>query len=155
MDSDARSLAMKRLGAKEYAAGEMRRYLQRKGTSPDEAQEVVGELIEQGLISDERFAAAMAREQANRGKGPRFLQFKLLQKGIKLNERQTLELFQTAVPEEEFQIIDRVLERRYPRVLEDAREYQRAFQGLLRRGFSTDAVKAALSRVKARRISED
>jgi SOS response regulatory protein OraA/RecX len=154
MDSDARSLAMNRLSAKEYAAGEMKRYLRRKGVEKEEAQKIVDELVEKGLISDSRFSSAMAREQANRGKGPRFLQLKLMQKGIRLNERQTKELFETAVPEAESEIIDRVLERRYPALIQGAREgqidrklQQRAFQGLLRRGFSSDTVKAAMKRV--------
>lgn len=77
----ARHAAMDLLARREHGRRELQRKLERR-YSADEIDEVVGVLSEEGLQSDERFAASFARERMLRGYGPRRIQSELLKKGI-------------------------------------------------------------------------
>jgi regulatory protein len=83
--SDLRRAAMDLLARREHSSQEMitklkRRFRQRL-EGDDLCHTVVDELIADGLLSDARYAASMARQLVNRGCGPKKLSFELRQKG--------------------------------------------------------------------------
>lgn len=137
------SLALSRLSVREYASAEMESYLRRKGASAPDAAAIVSELVRMNAIDDERYARVIARHQAMRDKGPAYVEAKLRQKGVRLPRQRLLEIFREVLPEErpsEKESVRRILERRYPEAGRDAKAKSRAFQALLRRGFSRSAI---------------
>lgn len=84
--SDVRRAAMDLLARREHGREELARKLLRRFKShPVPATLIDNELerlIDEGLLSDERFAAAMVRQLIGRGLGPRRLNQELRSKGI-------------------------------------------------------------------------
>ena len=83
--SDLRRAAMDLLARREHSSQEMIIKLRRRFRESPEGDDlyhaVVDELIVDGLLSDERYAASVARQLVNRGCGPKKLSFELRQKG--------------------------------------------------------------------------
>ena len=83
--SDVRRAAMDLLARREHSSQEMITKLKRRFRKRLEGDDlyyaVVDELVADGLLSDERYAASMARQLVNRGCGPKKLSFELRQKG--------------------------------------------------------------------------
>ncbi len=144
---DAWGLALRRISIREYGASELKAYLIRKGATPAQAEEVVDQLVADKRIDDHRYARVIARHQAFRDKGPAYVLAKLRQKGLKLSMSEVHALYEESLPnsrESELEMAREVLERRYPRALESQSEKKRAYEGLLRRGFSRDVVSKCL-----------
>jgi regulatory protein len=148
-ERDPKDMALKRLDVREYSAGEMRSYLQRKGFSKEQAAQAVAELVEENLINDKRYARVVSRHQSTRGKGPMYIMAKLRTKGVSLDRREASAMYQDTASEDELTTARRVLETRYPRAHENQRELQRAYQGLVRRGFTSDVVRQCLKKTQA------
>ncbi len=148
MKKRAQELALKRLGRSEISASEMERYLRRKEIDAAIAQEVVADFVGRGHISDERYAAMVARSQLGRGKGPGVVRRKLAQKGVRLDRAGLKELVHGVDGFDEHAAALQVLERRYPQAGTDQKAAARAFQGLVRRGFSFEVARAALQKMR-------
>lgn len=153
---DYRMLALARLSVREYAAAEMRSYLVRKGAKPADAELIVEELIGSERLDDRRYARAVTRHQAFRDKGPSYIQQKLRQKGVKISLPEVRGIFKETLPESyesELDMARKVLERRYPRAMpgpeQDRDEMRRAYQALIRRGFSSEVAKKCVFRSAA------
>ena len=73
------------LARREHSSQEMitklKRRFRKRLEGDDLYHAVVDDLIVDGLLSDERYAASMARQLVNRGFGPKKLSFELRQKG--------------------------------------------------------------------------
>ena len=73
------------LARREHSSQEMivklKRRFRERLEGDDLYHTVVDDLIVDGLLSDERYAASMARQLVNRGCGPKKLSFELRQKG--------------------------------------------------------------------------
>ena len=80
--ADAQAMALRYLSRREYACAELTRKLQQRGIAADLAEQVVGDLAEQNLISDERFAKALVRGRVRKGFGPLRIRADLRQKGV-------------------------------------------------------------------------
>jgi regulatory protein len=148
-DTTPRQAALRRLNVREHSAAEITTYLVRKGFNEAEAREAVALLVEEGLISDERYKRAISRHHTMRGKGPRYIQSKLAEKGVRAELRDLKDLYAEQTPGGELQSARTIVENRYPEALtgEGAlklRERGRAFQALLRRGFSFEVARASL-----------
>jgi regulatory protein len=144
---DVWGLALRRISIREYGASELKSYLIKKGASTQKAEEVVSQLVAENKIDDRRYARVIARHQAFRDKGPAYVLSKLRQKGVKLSMREVQSLYEETLPEtrqSELEMAREVLERRYPHALESQAEKKRAYEGLLRRGFSRDVVSKCL-----------
>jgi SOS response regulatory protein OraA/RecX len=148
---DPKALALRRLTLREYSSAEMTSYLRRKGVDEAEAAAVVLELEERGLIDPGRYAAAIARSQIARGKGPMAVLAKLRRRGLsadlsgarKLYEAEALAAAEGGSGEAE--AARKVLAVRYPDLdLKDEKQVQRAYQALLRRGFTPSVVRDLL-----------
>ncbi len=85
--NDVRRAAMDLLARREHSVDEVRKKLARRfGREPDVEQLLegqLGRLVEEGLLSDSRFAAAMLRQLILKGLGPRRLDQELRQRGIR------------------------------------------------------------------------
>jgi regulatory protein len=140
----ARDLALKRLGVREYSAGELQAYLKRKGFLPEVIAPCVRALVEEGLVDDVRYARMVARHQTLRGKGPRYVQQKLQAKGVRLKGRELQEMIQEVAPGDPVAQAREIADRRYPGWREDRAIQSRAYQALLRRGFDFEVTRKAL-----------
>jgi len=83
--SDIRLAGMDLLARREHSSQEIvtklkRRFGKRLQTD-DILHDVVEQLIHEGLLSDERYAASMARQLVSRGSGPSKVAYELRQKG--------------------------------------------------------------------------
>ncbi|MCM2324132.1 MAG: recombination regulator RecX [Oligoflexia bacterium] len=141
---DTRALALRRLAAREYAAAELRGYLERKGVEEAEAQEVVNALVREGWVDDRRFARAFARDQVIRGKGPMHILAGLRRKGVRIELSEVRGIFAEVSDRNELETARALVERRYPRASRDPKVSRRAFQALLRRGFSAETARKCL-----------
>lgn len=142
MTSQAREVAVRMLGRREYAARELRERLQHKGYESAAVVDAVEWAAREGLQSDERFAEAFARQKSARLFGPRRILAELSARGVES------EVAEAAVDAPAIDWVDaaaRYLQRRYAEAL-DTDDRGRAYQGLSRRGFTHEQAMAALSR---------
>jgi len=83
--SDIRLAGMDLLARREHSSQEVVTKLKRRfGKRLEDADllhDVVDQLVHEGLLSDERYAASMARQLVNRGSGPSKVAYELRQKG--------------------------------------------------------------------------
>lgn len=140
----ARWQALGRLGVREYSAAEMRQYLKRKGHDEAIAREVVEALVAEGSLSEVRFAGAVAREQFIRDKGPMKVAQRLRAKGVALPMNEVRKLYADASQDGERAAIESILERRYPNAKTDPNEKRKAYEALMRRGFSPETISRCL-----------
>jgi len=133
-----RDLALRRLSCREQSVLELHSYLKQKGFSHEVCERVLKELMDQGYVSDERYTRMMARDQVRKGKGPRYVSEKLRQKGIQMEPGAVRTLLIEVDGFDELDAARKIVERRYPNVTQDRAEANRAFQALVRRGFSFD-----------------
>lgn len=73
---------MNSLARREYSVLELATKLQAKGCDEDLAAVTVGQLVEDGLVSDSRFAEGIVRYRRNRGLGPVRITLELQEKGV-------------------------------------------------------------------------
>src|SRR3569623_1901825 len=66
----ARNAAIALLARRDYATGELRARLQRKGFSADAVEATFGELIDERALDDARYAGNYVTYSASRGQGP-------------------------------------------------------------------------------------
>jgi regulatory protein len=137
----ARDLSLKRLSVREYSQAELRRYLRARGAPAETAEQVVRELSDEGKISDERFTRVVTRHQALRGKGPRYILMKLRQKGVSLDLDTTRQAYADVAPRTELEAARQLVSVKYPGADRDPRISQRAYRGLLSRGFSPEVAR--------------
>ena len=139
-----RQLALGRLGRRECSRAEIEVWLVSKGVSPSEASQTAQELEKQGLIDDQRYARMMIRHQSLRGKGARYIALKLKQKGVHLDPRAIQEQSQELGLSSELELAREIVERRYPKAHSDRQVAAKAYNALLRRGFSSETARAAV-----------
>ena len=135
---DAKERALALLARREQSASELGRKLVRGGVGGDEAIATVASLRDNGLQSDERFAASLIRRRASAGYGPRYVEAEL--RTHRIDPRRLGELL--AEPDWR-DIARRTIERRFPAGIADREAGQKAAQFLARRGFPSDVVYAA------------
>jgi len=141
----AREYALRKLDRRECSTQDILRHLTRKGIPPETASEVLSSLTQLNLVSDERYAKLLTREQAARGKGPQVIRQKLREKGIHLDLGQTKALAEAVTQTSELESAKALAARRYPEAWKDKKEMLRALQGLMRRGFSYSIAREALA----------
>ena len=141
----ARELALARIGRKESSRADLESWLVKKGVTESEAKETAAQLVSEGWLDDHRYARIMVRHQAARGKGPRYISSKLREKGVKLDPERVREIAEELGLSPELETARAIVERRYPAARTgDRKEAGRAFQALLRRGFSSETARKAI-----------
>jgi regulatory protein len=80
--AEALAIATRALARREHSRRSLRERLLRARISPDEADEVVAELLRLRLLDDARFARERARVLAERGKGDAAIRSDLVRAGV-------------------------------------------------------------------------
>lgn len=82
MLTKCKTYAMRLLSRREHSQFELEQKLQFKGYDEEAIDQVLNELKEQGLQSDERFAACYTHSRLERGWGPIRIEYELRNKGV-------------------------------------------------------------------------
>lgn len=109
--ADIRRSAMDLLARREHSYAELQRKLRQRGASGDMAEVELDRLVEDGLLSDERFCEAYIYARSQRGYGPARLREELRQRGVSesLVERSLAEA------DQDWQALaDQVFAKRFP-----------------------------------------
>lgn len=80
--NEMRAFAYRLLGRREYSIFELRQRIQRKWPESGDVAELVGALVEENLVSDERFTESFVRFRAQRFQGPLKIRADLRGKGV-------------------------------------------------------------------------
>lgn len=137
-----REVAMDYLSRREHTRHELLQKLLVKDFDFDEVDAALSRLVEQGLLSDERFTEAYVRQRSLRGIGPLKIRAELRQKGVAeqvidswLNDQESYWSEQARA----------VRERKYGHApIEEIKEKARQMRFLHSRGFSTEQIRHAL-----------
>ncbi|HJL66242.1 MAG: regulatory protein RecX [Arenicellales bacterium] len=136
--------ALRWLARREYAENELIRKLsQRLGDEiedPHLIKDVVETLKAEGLLSDQRYAASLARVRADQGKGPLILRAEMRQSGV---EPGLIEAALDAI--DWFKVAVGVYHKRYQASrIESYKEWAKRAAFLQRRGFTSEQVRSAV-----------
>lgn len=145
MSAKVRGAALTLLGRRDYTAAELRQRLIDKEHDPADVDAEIASLIEDRTINDRRVAASHIRVASQlKGRGRMRIRQELAARGI--DRHLADELLLELPAEDEAAAITKFLARkRYPEKPTNE-ERQKAFQQLLRKGFTGDSISKALSR---------
>ncbi len=137
----ARTLALGLLARRDFAAGELREALQKRGCLPEVAQELVRELAEEGLLNESRYAENYVSWHASRGQGPLRIAADLRRQGVP----ESLITASIAAREDWVQLAAKVCRTKFGgRAPKSWPEKARQMRFLQYRGFSADHIRAAV-----------
>ncbi len=140
-----RSAALGLLARREHSRRELMTKLRKRAEDQQQLDEVLDQLSEEGLLSDQRFAESYSRSAAGRGHGPARIRRDLQQRGL------TSELIAGALEELQVDWYEAALSVRLRRFglqpPADRKEWAKQARFLLYRGFSQDQVQEALKAV--------
>lgn len=142
-----RVAAMDYLSRREHATQELfQKLLAKEDYEADEISEALARLAEQGLLSDERFTEAFINQRINRGSGPLKIRSELRQKGV------SDAMIGSLLNERDQQWQESALAVRLKKYgLEppgDLKETARQTRFLQSRGFSTEHIRYAMSKLR-------
>lgn len=138
-----RHKAMDLLARREYAEGELRQKLAAKGNPPEAVAEVVAQLCEEGLVSDERFTEAFVRSRMNSGYGPLRIQAELRERGV--NDK-IHAIYLDFGDTQWLELAAQVRQKRFgPGAAGDYKERARQARFLQYRGFTSDQARQVLN----------
>jgi regulatory protein len=131
------------LARRDYTTAELRAKLGDRGCDAGDIQATIDRLGADGLLDDRRVAAAHLRTASRiKGRGAHRIGRELVARGI--DRSLAAELVAGLSVQDEVAAIDRLLLRRPLPSQPTLADRRRLYQHLLRRGFSTDAIAAAL-----------
>jgi regulatory protein len=136
----ARGVAIRLLARRDFASGELRARLERKGVEPAVAAGVIAELVEERALDDARYVKNYVSYHADRGEGPLKIAAALKALGL------PADLVDNALAEgpDWRSRARQVRVRRFgPEVPPQWREKARQARFLQYRGFSSDHIRAA------------
>lgn len=81
-EADVRDIAMRYLTRREYGIEELRQKLLQRDSDPDIAEKVVTDLVDENLVSDQRFTEMYVRMRIRRLFGPLKIRGELRSRGI-------------------------------------------------------------------------
>ena len=140
---EARKKAMDYLARREHGRGELLDKLTRFGFDAAVAEEAVGQLIDDGLQSDARFAEAFVRSRINQGKGPVRIRADLRERGL---AGPAIDLALEEADEDWYALARDVRLKKFgPDVPLAFRDKAKQMRFLQSRGFEQDQVQAAVS----------
>lgn len=145
-DATPRDIAIGLLARREYSRAELAQRLKKKNFDDAAIDECLDTLIEQGLQSDDRFAASFVRSRVLRGQGVIRIKGELRQRGV---DQETLNAAFETVEESEhvdwFELARETLARRFTSPGETPKERARRERFLASRGFDFEQIRYALS----------
>jgi regulatory protein len=131
-----RARAIRLLARREYARAELQRKLIAKGTEPGDVDRVLDELIEQGYLSDARYARAAVAHKAG-AFGRHRIAEELKSKGI---ARADIEAALAEAGVDDEAALRALWQRRFGRAPVDERDKARQVRFLQSRGFALSAI---------------
>lgn len=138
-----RLTALRLLARRDFAIAELRTRLLDRGYDASSINDLLNDFIANGALDDRRFAAAFVRRAiAGKGRGRYRIARELEHRGV---PRPIVEDALAGVADDEAQALRRILMRKRWPAEPSIAERRRMFQHLLRRGFSSDAIKRALA----------
>jgi regulatory protein len=138
------ALAWKAVSARERTEHELRGYLEGKKIEPTAIDEAVAELAEAGFVDDAVYALRFAEDRRSvQSWGRERIERELLRRGV---ERGLVERALCDGDHDELQAALGVLGDRFASVPGDDRERNRAWQHLIRRGYSPELAYEAVRR---------
>ncbi|MEN1729376.1 MAG: regulatory protein RecX [Pseudomonadota bacterium] len=138
--ADLRDAALRLLARREHSYLELSRKLRQRGWPEPELEQVLDELAEQGLQSDDRFAESFVRMRSQKAYGPIRIRAELGERGI---DRSQIERALREAEVDWLELASGWYERRYlERPVDDLKEKARRQQALARRGFSHEVIRA-------------
>ena len=146
----AREKALQLVSQRQMSAKELGKKLREKGFDGETADYCVAWIAERGLISEESYAAAIARHYAAKGYGEGRIRQELMHRGI---PRDLWDTALAAMPEST-EKLDRLIAQRL-RDPEDRDAVRKLSAALFRRGYSGEEIRAALSRFQTSLDYED
>lgn len=145
-ETEAWNLALRKLSRKERTSREIQVFLEDRGFASAIVEATLAKLLELRFLDDRRYAEAYVRLQGARGKGPAVIRSKLRQKGLVLTAEEIVRIVEEAQGRDDFARALEITERRYPGFREDRAVGKKAYEALVRRGFSFElARKVVLS----------
>jgi regulatory protein len=144
MLEEAKKRALRLLDRRDMSKKELIDKLIEKGESPEDAHSAASRMEELGLLSDERYAAMVARHYASKGYGRRRIEAELHRRGV---PRPLWDAALQELPATE-NIVDRLLRIRLKGANPDRDTLKKACDALARRGFSWEEIQAAAERIK-------
>jgi regulatory protein len=145
-DDESLSLALKALGQKERTVAEMGSWLRARGVGADEVDDVVDQLVSNGVLDDTRYARQYAEDKRVLKRwGSERIRVALLDRGISPADAE--EALSDAGGEEEIDLAVELLRDRGA-ALEAALERQRALAMLIRRGYDSEVAYEAIRRAR-------
>lgn len=139
--SSARKIALDILARREHSVAELREKLQSREFPPEEIEQTLSALTEDGLLSEQRFIDSFLASYTRRGHGPLWLRAELERRGIAgAQVAEALAGHQVDWPAQ----VRAVREKRFGTDLPaDYKERARQSRFLQYRGFSSEQVRAA------------
>ena len=140
---NARVVALRLLGRRDYTVAEMREKLIARGGDADDINTTIDGLIAEGLLDDRRVASAHLRTAARvKGRGRLRIARELAARGIAPDIVE--DTVASLSDEEEASAVERLLVRKRLPPRMSMPERRRLFQQLLRRGFRADVIAKVL-----------
>lgn len=137
--ADLREAALRLLARREHSFFELERKLKRKGWPSARVAEVVQELADENLQSDQRFAEGFARMRAEKAYGPLRIRAELGERGV---DRALIERSLQALEVDWLAQAAKWYGRRFgDEQPEGLKEKSRRQQALARRGFDTSVIR--------------
>ena len=139
--NEMRAFAYRLLGRREYSVFELDRRIRQKWPEATNVEELVEALVEEDLVSDERYAEAFVRFRIQRYQGPLKIKAALRTKGVS----DTLIARELGVRSEEWtDLAARWLERQNPGAI-DFENKKKYYRRIVSRGFTHDQAMDALN----------
>lgn len=148
---ETRKKALEALNRRDYGSAELISKLVEKGAEQDDAEAAVRYMVRVGFIDDERYAAMVARHYAAKGYGPGRVREELRRRKI---DRELWDAALGEMPPND-SAADTILRNKMRGRAGDADALRRASAALIRRGFTWEAVRAAVDRYKAEMECEE
>lgn len=146
--SGARARAAAMIGARALSKKELKKRLIQKGESEDNAEAAVAWLEDIGALDDFAYAKSVVRHYAASGYGPAKMRDELYRRGV---PRALWEEAIESEADDPAPAIDRFISAKLRSGVLDEKQKKRICDGLRRRGFRWDDIKAALNRVEEER----
>jgi regulatory protein len=133
---------MNLLARREHSRGELREKLAVRKYSPEDIEAALKGLVEDGLISDERFAECFIVSRKRNGQGPVRIRMELKKRGV---DSDTIRQYLDDVAHDWNALAREVRDRKFAgQAPDDFTEKARQMRFLEYRGFTSDQIKAAM-----------
>jgi regulatory protein len=139
---EARVLALRLLGRRDYTTTELRARLLTRGCRPEDVEHTLGRLAEQGALDDRRAASSHVRLSTHvKGRGPRRVRLELAVRGVPPDV--AVDALSQVTDADQDDAIRRFLSRRPAPVTQADRN--RLLRQLVRRGFELERARRLLA----------